>query len=201
MDSSGNPELRAELISWCKEAVVDETHAILLVGVSAEADVAYIEDVAQTVKAWGRVRVRATKTGVSSNTLKVLCECREAVNPLTAPPVLLPDEGEDPWRVVIVQECDPSPAKFTEKLTMFLAKEGKSMQDLQSLVSPFSHSAGSPESIIRAVGDLLDKMGRQTTDSSAYRWLRTFSGSVPTPTGEENMENWMDQARNDDHRV
>lgn len=195
MDLSGNPELRAELTSWCKEAVLDENHALLLVGVPADADVAYIEDVAQTVKAWGRVRVRATKAGVNPDTLKVLCECRELVNTSTVPPVLLPEEGGDPWKVVIVQGCDPSPSEFAEKLATFLANEGKSMKDLQSLVSPSGHNVGSPESIIRAVGDLLDKTGRQTTDSSAYRRLRTFSGSVPTPTGEENMENWMDQAR------
>lgn len=51
MDSSGNLEFQAELTSWCKKAVVDEMHAILLVGVPAEVDVAHIEDVAQTVKA------------------------------------------------------------------------------------------------------------------------------------------------------
>lgn len=60
----------------------------------------------------------------------------------------------------MLQECETSPAKFAEKLAMFLANEGKSMQDLQALISPSSQSAGSPESIIRAVGDLLDKTGR-----------------------------------------
>uniref|UniRef100_A0A8C1GXL0 Gypsy retrotransposon integrase-like protein 1 n=1 Tax=Cyprinus carpio TaxID=7962 RepID=A0A8C1GXL0_CYPCA len=195
MDLSGTTDLQAEFISWCREAVVDEAHAILLVGIPADTDVAQIESAAETVKSWGRVRVRATKVGTSPGILNALCECREEVNPKTVPPVLPHVEGENPWRVVVMREGDTSPAGFSEKLARFLANEGKSMQDLQGLVSPSGHSAGSPESIIRAVGDLLDKTGRQTTDSSAYRRLRTFSGSVPTPLGEESMENWMDQAR------
>ncbi len=41
-----------------------KTHAILLVGIPADVDVAQIENVAQTVKAWGRVCVRATKVAI-----------------------------------------------------------------------------------------------------------------------------------------
>lgn len=45
------------------------------------------------------------------------------------------------------------------------------------------------------MGELLEKTLRPESDGSAYRRLRTFSGTVPSLTGEEALETWMDQAR------
>ncbi len=73
--------------------------------------------------------------------------------------------------------------------------EGKSLVDVQALFTPRSSADGSPESIIRAVGEILEKTAKPSGDSSAYRRLRTFSAVMPTPMGEESMENWMEQAR------
>jgi len=67
------------------------------------------------------------------------------------------------------------------------------MIDLQALFSPQSFS--SPESIIRAVGDLLEKTTKPVGETNAYRRLRIFSGIVPIPIGEESLENWIEQAR------
>ncbi|KAL4008319.1 hypothetical protein ACER0C_002171 [Sarotherodon galilaeus] len=51
------------------------------------------------------------------------------------------------------------------------------------------------DAIIRAVGDLLQNTSRPASDHSSYRRLRTFSGVIPTPPGEEQLENWILQAR------
>ncbi len=48
---------------------------------------------------------------------------------------------------------------------------------------------------VESVGEILEKTVRPPSDSNAYRRLRTFSGIVPTPTGEETMEHWMEQAK------
>lgn len=185
--------LSVELSNWCKEAVIEESHAIMLMGVPATTDVACIEEAVETIKAVGRVRVRDSKKGQSPDTVLILCECREVIDPTRIPAELLRAEGEETWRV-IVAPVDVPAFGFSEKLAKFLHQEGKSMTDLESLFHSTSSSAGSPESIIRAVGDLLEKT-KPSGDSNAYRRLRMFSGTIPTPSGEENLENWMEQAR------
>ncbi len=55
-------------------------------------------------------------------------------------------------------------------------------------------NASTPESIIRAVGDLLAKTTKISSDSGFFRRLRTFSGITPIPAGEDNLENWMEHA-------
>ncbi|KAK2840903.1 hypothetical protein Q7C36_012482 [Tachysurus vachellii] len=121
MAFESNPLLLAELSKWCKEAEIEEAHAILLLGVPATTEVSYIEDTVQTVKALGRVRVRDNKLGPSPDTLLILCECKEVIDP----------------------------ARFSKKFEMFLTAEGKTMTDIQALFSPFHSNAAAPESIIR----------------------------------------------------
>ncbi len=125
------------------------------------------------------------------------CECREAVDPTRCPIELKPTDDET-WMIITGVERVPTstvPAGFADKLSQFLHGEGKSMTDLQALFPPLSASPSSPESIIRAVGEILEKTVRPPSDGNAYRRLRTFSGMVPTPTGEETMEHWMEQAK------
>lgn len=55
-------------------------------------------------------------------------------------------------------------------------------------------SEGSPEAIIHVVGDLLARIEKPPGEGSSYRCLRIFSGAIPTPAGEESLENWLEQA-------
>ncbi|XP_065119122.1 paraneoplastic antigen Ma1 homolog [Paramisgurnus dabryanus] len=182
-----------ELRSWCANEKIDPQHAILLVGVPSDTDVAFIEDTVQTVKVFGRVRARATKEGTVPGTFLVLCECREKICPTQVPSEVLPSSG-DTWKIVVVKDEDPNVNAFSDKLSQFLSREGKSITDLQSLINPLASNVTSPETIIRAIGELLEKT-KPTSDGQAYRRLRIFSGIEPTPVGEENSENWLEQAR------
>ncbi len=187
MSRRSNPPLQSELADWCREAGIDLDHSLLLTSVPRSTEIARIEEVAESVKAFGRVRVRDTRCGASPTTLLVLCECREAVDPTRCPIELKPTDDET-WVIITGVERVPTsavPAGFADKLSQFLRDEGKSMTDLQALFPPLSASPSSPESIIRAVGEILEKTVRPPSDSNAYRRLRTFSGIVPTPTGEE----------------
>ncbi len=167
--------------------------------VPADTEVAVIEDVMQAVKVLGRIRVRDTREGPTTHTMLVLCECKQAVDVTRVPSEMTPEDTGEPWVVVVVSAKetlpDASSEGFTEKLTKFLIGEGKSVADIQALFTPRSSDAGSAESIIRAVGEILEKTSKPSGDSSAYRRLRTFSAIMPTPMGEESMENWMEQAR------
>ncbi|XP_065149467.1 paraneoplastic antigen Ma1 homolog [Paramisgurnus dabryanus] len=195
MESLSHSDFQEILTAWCDEVLIDKSHALVLVGVSAAEEVAHIEEITESVKVWGRVRVRATKTDPNSHKQLVLCETREVVNPALVPVELLSAAGEEPWKVVVYMEKVPSSTEFAEKLAMFLAGEGKSLTDVQALLSSQGPSASSPEAIIRAVGDLLEKTGKPSNTDNVYRRLRIFSGTVPTPPGEETLDGWIDQAR------
>lgn len=102
-------------------------------------------------------------------------------------------EGMTAWPIVIVDKSSGADEDFSSKLTALLQAEGKSLDDMQALLTktqPFS----STESILRAVGDLLDKMAKPPIESGGYRRLRIFSGTVPTPAGEEQFDHWLEQA-------
>ncbi|XP_016432065.1 paraneoplastic antigen Ma1 homolog [Sinocyclocheilus rhinocerous] len=122
----------------------------------------------------------------------VLFECREVIDPARIPAELLRPDGEESCKVVVAP-VDVSASEFSKKLSKFLMDEGKSMTDIQALFSP--QSSSSPESIIRAVGELLEKTTKPSGETNAYRRLRIFSGTVPIPTEEESLENWIEQAR------
>ncbi|XP_039618087.1 paraneoplastic antigen Ma1 homolog [Polypterus senegalus] len=69
------------------------------------------------------------------------------------------------------------------------------MDDVQALYMSDKSGQSNPESIIRAVGELIGKTVRPSNENNAYRRLRVFSGVSPTPAGEESLDVWADQAR------
>lgn len=194
-----DPSLQAELTKWCEAASIDSTHALILLNVPVYTEVAEIEDVMETVKALGRVRVRDTREGPTAQSMMVLCECRQATDSTRIPPEVTRGEKSEPWSVIVIQPSESASNTdaegFSEKLTKFLMEEGKTFSDVKALITPHSAGDSSPESIIRAMGEVLEKTIKPTSDGNAYRRLRTFSAIVPTPIGEENMDNWIDQAR------
>ena len=182
-----------KLKNWCKGEAVDERHALLVV-VSGSPEISKIEDVLQTIKCLGRVRVRGRMLSETSEDLLVLCECHGTVTDVNVPPEVQADEGAKAWPIYIVPEVQETTDEFSVKLQQLLQAEGKSMEDMQALFPGPENPPGSVESIIRAVGDLLDKTAKPTSESGGYRRLRTFSGTVPTPAGEESFDHWMEQA-------
>ncbi|XP_056611090.1 paraneoplastic antigen Ma2 homolog [Triplophysa dalaica] len=157
--------------------------------------VARIEEIIQTVKVLGRVRVRDQKEGIAPGFLSVFCEFKEEVNPSLLPVEHRPEVSAKPWKIIVACSDEARQTGFEGKLADLLVQEGKSLLDLRAMFSSSSSESGTPESIIRAVSDLLEKTSKPVSDGSAYRRLRTFSGAVPTPGGEEALESWMDQAR------
>uniref|UniRef100_A0A3P8RUW1 CCHC-type domain-containing protein n=1 Tax=Amphiprion percula TaxID=161767 RepID=A0A3P8RUW1_AMPPE len=171
-------ELAAELKRWCRGEGLDEAKALMaLVPEDAEIDV--IEETIQTIKCLGRVRVRGRLFYTSLNCLLVLCECKEDIVTLNETKVA--DE-------------------FTLKLKTLLDAEGKTMDDIQGLLSSSPRPSPSPdrpanstESILQAVGDLLEKT-RKPPAEGGYRRLRLFSGNLPVPPSEEPFDHWLEQA-------
>uniref|UniRef100_A0A671WK66 Paraneoplastic antigen Ma-like C-terminal domain-containing protein n=1 Tax=Sparus aurata TaxID=8175 RepID=A0A671WK66_SPAAU len=98
------------------------------------------------------------------------------------------------WTIVIAQPETDDAANSSEKLVQFPQEEGKSVEDIPTVNPCGSEWHSTPESIIRAVGEVL-RQSPKSTESNNYRRLRTFSGISPTPLGEESLDSWLDQAR------
>lgn len=133
-----------ELIEWCEGLGVNPAHAFVLSGVPTDLDVSDTEDFTQTVKVFGKVQVRGEKDYSQMQCKIVLCECKQPVSPEHTPPEIRPASGEFPWKITLL----------TQKL---LQEEGKTMDDIRALFSTEPLQGSSPDSIIRAVGDLLEK--------------------------------------------
>ena len=76
-----------------------------------------------------------------------------------------------------------------------LQKEGKTLEDVKSIVS--KDPPPKPEvnmDLVNAIGRLVDKCCQGSPDGPSYRKLRLFSGLKPVPAGEEEYDAWMEQA-------
>lgn len=178
----------AQLKNWCVGEGIDPVKALLVKDVPPETEVSLIEETMQTVKALGRVRVRGRMYDPQSQSLIVLCECRENVNTDAIPLDVVPEGSARTWRIF-------GPSKQEEELQAQAVGDGKKMPLPDSSSFP-PLQASTPEAIIRAVGDVLQMTSKPTHgDNNLYRRLCTLSGVMPTPQGEEQLENWVEQAR------
>ncbi|XP_030254960.1 paraneoplastic antigen Ma2-like [Sparus aurata] len=191
MASQASSPSQLELVNWCKGESVDVKHALLLYGVPEKNSKEDIEETAGTIKALGKVTVRGKMFHPQQQSLMVLCECSEEIDPSKIPPEIMPISGGSGWKAVYYTE--PQLDKFEDKLLTFLQSEGKTLEDIQGLCTPTKEGSSNPEDIIRAVGDVMNRTNKQP-DSHTYRRLRTFSGVSPTPAGEESLDNWLEQA-------
>uniref|UniRef100_A0A3B3Q7L9 Uncharacterized protein n=1 Tax=Paramormyrops kingsleyae TaxID=1676925 RepID=A0A3B3Q7L9_9TELE len=196
MASLVNPHLIAALEAWCHEVNVDPNTAVAVSGVPDDMDITDIETVVEAVKVFGRVRLRARRFFTQINCEVILCECRNAFEPERVPPEIVPPQGGAAWKLMVIKG-GPSADAFSAKLLKLLESEGKTADDVQSLLfgARNPQPEDTPASIIRAVGDLLEKTMKPTHENNAFRRLRILSGILPTPAGEETLDNWLEQAR------
>uniref|UniRef100_A0A669C889 Uncharacterized protein n=1 Tax=Oreochromis niloticus TaxID=8128 RepID=A0A669C889_ORENI len=181
--------------SWCSKACIDPNRAFVLHDVPTDFDLSDIEQTAQSVKAFGRVKVRDRLTDTQTGNNLVLCECHQDIQPDRIPPHVQPLNGGPVWKISLLTECMRSADDFSAKLKKLMVEEGKTIDDVSALLSTETPQENSPESIIQAVGDLLAKTMRPTSENTASRCLRIFSGQSPTPAGEESLDSWVEQAR------
>lgn len=190
--------LVTELKRWCRGEGLEE-HKALMVLVPENVDIAHTEAILETVKCFGRVRVRGRMFNTSLSRIMALCESKEDLTGVNVPTEVLDDVSEEKWPIITIN--NPTPVDdFTVKLKTLLDAEGKTLEDLKGLLpqptTQRSHSTpplNSTESILQAVGDLFEKTNKPQAEGG-YRRLRLFSGNLPVPPNEDPFDHWLEQA-------
>lgn len=184
-------QLVSELKGWCLGESLVETHAVLVL-MQEDVQTDAIEATMETVKSLGRVRVRGRSFSLQQNHYVVLCECKEAVKRDLVPLDVFPIDGGRPWSVITV---DAGEVISTPSHRLFGQQQAKSEPTKDPCASaPSETAADTTEAILHAVSELIDKT-KLSSDHGGYRRLRTFSGLLPTPSGEEQFDNWLSQAQ------
>ena len=171
MAHSSNPQLLSELLKRCEDVQVDPANALILSNVPTEAVVADIT-VTGGCKILVRVRYKSKKLVSQLQQDVILCECQNPVDPKTAPPEIYPLNGGTPWKVTLLTRATALPDDFTLKLLNLLQSEGRSLNDLQPLFEQSTPTQSDPTSIIRAVGELLEKTMRPPQENNDFCRLR-----------------------------
>uniref|UniRef100_A0A667YF70 CCHC-type domain-containing protein n=1 Tax=Myripristis murdjan TaxID=586833 RepID=A0A667YF70_9TELE len=179
---------------WCRGEGLEETHALMTI-IPEDVEITKVEETLHTIKCLGKVRVRGRNFSARLNRRMVLCESREEVKDDIVPSEVVPIDGGEAWPIIIIgsTEAQAAAEEFNNKLKGLLQAEGKTMEDLKSLFPSAPPPTNSTESILRAVGDFLDKTTKPS-DGGSYCRLRMFSGVLPTPPGEEPLDHWLEQA-------
>ncbi|XP_032364001.1 paraneoplastic antigen Ma1 homolog [Etheostoma spectabile] len=171
-------ELVTELSEWCQGESLDEDQVLLAV-VPQGCEIEEIEATLQTVKALGRVRVRGRRANSKLDKLTVLCEFKEKVDSMAVPLEVIHPISQEVWPIIRGSAL-PAPGYQPQTSTNV---QGETLL-----------TSGSAESIIRAVGDVLSRAEKSSGEGTSYRRMRIFSGTLPTPAGEETLDHWLEQA-------
>uniref|UniRef100_A0A8C6LEA4 Paraneoplastic antigen Ma-like N-terminal domain-containing protein n=1 Tax=Nothobranchius furzeri TaxID=105023 RepID=A0A8C6LEA4_NOTFU len=160
------PGLVSELKRWS-----------LMVTVPEDMEIAQIEETLGTVKCLGQVRVRGRMFHQTQNRIMALCECKEKCTDNVPPEVFHLESGTS-WPVITLVDA-VAPSDFNVKLKTLLEVEGKTMEDIKGLLPDFTPGANTTESILLAVGDILEKSHKPQAEGG-YRKLNTSVHPIQT---------------------
>ncbi|XP_060731089.1 paraneoplastic antigen Ma1 homolog [Tachysurus vachellii] len=184
-----------KVIAWCSETDVQLENALILSNVPSDCDDMIVYKVLDKVPGMCKCKVRGRRSDPGEQQHFVLIETARKVSEIPIPAEI---GGSDvgAWYTQIVNVTTQTPEQnrgdeFQTKLFSFLEKEGKSLADVQSMVSP---SLSLSTELVGAINSLVQKCNVATpAEGPSYRKLRTFSGVTPTPSGEDEYEAWAEQ--------
>uniref|UniRef100_K7FSR5 Paraneoplastic antigen Ma-like C-terminal domain-containing protein n=1 Tax=Pelodiscus sinensis TaxID=13735 RepID=K7FSR5_PELSI len=179
-----------KLLSWCSDVGVPPSRALILGKVPIDTEHAIIYQALGTVKIFGKTTIYGRRGDSNTQTVSVLVRAAADLDPQCVPP-----EAGIVGNVPEEETTEAVSSDFEAKLNVFLQKEGKSVEDVRTIVTPASMpSAVTNEGLIAALGKMMERYTPPSYERVGYRKLRFFSGIQPTPVGEDDFESWMDQA-------
>ncbi|KAL1256489.1 hypothetical protein QQF64_012034 [Cirrhinus molitorella] len=128
----------SQLADWIRQVQVSPVNSVILSGVPLDVKDETITEVLNTVKAFGRTRIRGRRGDVTGMNLFLLIETSIDVEPNIVPPEVGIPGVVGPCCVHILESVEPAltEATFKEKLTFLMQQEGKSFSDVKSLLEP-----------------------------------------------------------------
>jgi hypothetical protein len=190
----------SQTVEWSREESVEVSRAIVLSNVPLDASNDTIGKVLNTVKVFGRTRIRGRRGDVTGRWLFILVETSADLDPDVIPPEIGIENEAGPWSVNLVGSLVAhGPASegdtFQLKLQALLEQEGKSMDEVKAMILENQPSKSDISvDLVDAIGKLVDRCNQVSSDGPSYRKLRLFSGLKPVTPGEEEYEVWMEQA-------
>lgn len=184
----------SEVIEWCREKDVELDSVFILRNVPTDCEDRVVYNVLDTVPGIGKCKVLDRRTDKTKQCQFVLIEVAGSISKMSVPAEIGgPEEGS--WYTQVVHVTAETPKQSTEeefqaKLSSFLQKEGKSLADFPSLASP---TPDLNTKLVDAINSLVQTCHLASSEESAYRKLRPFSGFIPTPPGEDEYEVWVEQ--------
>ncbi|XP_048027559.1 paraneoplastic antigen Ma1 homolog [Megalobrama amblycephala] len=190
----------SQTVQWSREESVSFSRAIVLSNVPLDASNDTIEKVLNTVKVFGRTRIRGRRGDITGRWLFILVETSADLDPDVIPPEIGIENEAGPWSVNLVGSLVAhSPATegdtFQLKLQALLQQEGRSIEEVKAMIMENQPPKSDLSvDLVDAIGKLVDRCNQVSSDGPSYRKLRLFSGLKPVPPGEEEYEVWMEQA-------
>ncbi|KAI5086687.1 paraneoplastic antigen Ma1-like, partial [Silurus meridionalis] len=187
----------SQAVEWSRQVQVSPANCIILSGVPLDVKDETIMEVLNTVKVFGRTRIRGRRGDRTGMNLFLLIESSINVDPKILPPEVGIPGVVGPWSVHVLETVDPvvQETTFKEKLMFLIQQEGKSLSDVKSLFEAEpSPNVNVDLNLVNAIDRLVDKCTQGSRDSLTYRKLRVFSGLQPVPPGEDDYESWAEQA-------
>lgn len=189
-----------QIFQWCDDKGIDVKNSFVLSGVSLDVTDEIVYMVLDEAKVFGRFRVRGRHLTHTDDNQSMLIETTTDMTKADIPEELMAGDQSELWVVSVpdIQSSHKSfdQGRFQSRLALFLANEGKTLDDLTG----FRHSTSAPPTVpdlntelVNAISALVEKCQVSPMDGQGYRKLRFFSGVNPTPHGEEEYDSWAEQ--------
>lgn len=182
----------ALLEDWCRGMDVNAQRALLVWGIPVNCDEAEIEETLHAAMPQVPYRVLGRMFWREENAKAALLELTGAVD-YSLIPRELPGKG-GLWKVLF--KPPTSDAEFLERLRLFLAREGWTVQDVARVLGFQNPDPDpGPEMPAEMLNYILDNVIQPLVESVWYKKLTLFSGrDIPGP-GEETFDAWLEHSK------
>ncbi len=185
----------SEIIAWCREQDVELDRVLILSNVPTDCEDRIVYNQLDAVLGIGKCKVLDRRSDKTKRSQFVLTEITGSISQMSIPEEIGgPEVG--PWYTQVIRVAAETPKQgreeeFQTRLISFLQKEGKSLADIPSFVSP---APDLNTKLVDAINSLVQTCHVASSEERAgYRKLRPFSGFIPTPPGEDEYEVWVEQ--------